>query len=107
VNAVNQRQELSVVAICGVIAIIALIALLFLVNCTVKDDGTKKFDPCKAMKIAQQTHVVASGASAVVCSLLPTKAERAKCEAERAKVKAGADAVLSLGAAIMKACGID
>lgn len=95
-------------ALCGVAAIITLIILAILTSsCTVTDDGSKKWDSCKAMKIAQQTHLVASGASAVVCSLLPTKAERAQCEAERAKVKAGADAVLTLGAAIMKACGID
>jgi hypothetical protein len=81
-------------------------AALLASACTTTDTGQKKFDTCKAMRIASQSHAVAAGASGIVCALLPTRAERAKCEAERAKYDAAAKAVLSIGGAILKACGL-
>jgi hypothetical protein len=66
-------------------------------------DGQKKFDACQAMTIAQNSHMVADGASGIVCAMLQGE-KRAQCIKHREKVKAAADAMLSIAATMIKAC---
>lgn len=94
------RQGEMSVAIWFLMAALMLL-LAFQQSCATTDAGQKKFDPCAAMTYAQGSHAIAHGTSLIVCSAIKDKAKRAQCLST-----AAADLVLTLGANVLKACGL-
>ena len=83
--------------------LLALLLSVSIAGCTTTAGGEKKFDQCQAMKIAYDSHIVAQGASGIVCNMLQGE-KREKCLKQREKVSAAANAVLSIADGIIKAC---